>query len=166
MRLIVRIVPIWDAEILSIFPMNAARYTAGFLLTAVLLLFGSSAIAQIESRDSIRSGTLLFSPGSCTLSSASKTSLGILADQMSGNPSFRVVVTGTTGGSKPLQQLSWDRVNAVIVFMSDRRNIDRNRFIFLYEGTGAENTVNYAAAQEGQEGPSNPPPPHPDLQCR
>lgn len=146
--------------------MNAARYTAGFLLTAVLLLFGRGAFAQVESRDNIKSGTLYFSPGSCTLSAASKASLGILADQMSANPSFRVVVTGTTGGSKPLQQLSWDRVTAVISFMSEQRYIDRNRFIFQYEGTGAENTVNYAVAQEGQEGPSNVASPHPDLQCR
>jgi outer membrane protein OmpA-like peptidoglycan-associated protein len=143
--------------------MKANRYITGLLLTAILLLFSSSAFSQIESRDSIKSGTLLFSPGSYVLSPASKSALAVLASQMSYNPSFKVVVTGTTGGSKPLQQLSWDRVNTVIEHMSEQYNIDRNRFIFQYDGIGPENTVSYAPAQEGQEGSGYVKPPYPEL---
>ncbi len=60
--------------------------------------------------------------------------LATLSAQMQANPDCKVVVTGNGGGSKLEQQRSWDRVNAVIEYMSEKNNIDRNRFIFQYEG--------------------------------
>ena len=92
-----------------------------------------------------------------------ESQLATLAAQMQANPDCKVVVMGNAGSSKLAQQRSWDRVNAVIEYMSEKSNIDRNRFIFQYEGGAGENSVNYRSANEGEEGPSNVAPPHPDL---
>jgi hypothetical protein len=93
-----------------------------------------------------------------------QSQLANLAAQMQAQPTCKVVVMGNGGGSKVAQQRSWDRVNAVIEYMSETNNIDRSRFIFQYDqGNGAENSVNYRSANVGEEGPSNVAPPHPDL---
>jgi hypothetical protein len=47
--------------------------------------------------------------------------------------------------------------------MSEKNNIDRNRFIFRYQGAAGENSVNYRSASDGETGNSNEAPPHPDL---
>jgi hypothetical protein len=47
--------------------------------------------------------------------------------------------------------------------MVDKQGIDRDRFIFQYGTGGDANSVEYRAADPGQEGPSNTPPPFPNL---
>lgn len=90
--------------------------------------------------------------------------LDALSRQMSFGPSCKVVISGNGGGSKVEQQLSWDRVNAVIEYMSEKNNIDRNRFIFQYQSAEpGKNEVLFRAAAEGEDGPASVPPPHPDL---
>jgi outer membrane protein OmpA-like peptidoglycan-associated protein len=111
----------------------------------------------------IGAGSIMFAPGSSRITPAMQSQLANLAAQMQADPTCRVVVMGNAGGSKVAQQRSWDRVNAVIEYMSETHNIDRNRFIFQYEGSASENSVNYRSAREGEEGPSNVAPPHPDL---
>ncbi len=108
-------------------------------------------------------GNIMFPAGSAKITPAMQAQLATLAAQMQANPDCKVVVAGNAGGSKLAQQRSWDRVNAVIEYMSEKNNIDRNRFIFQYEGAAPENSVMYRSANAGEEGPSNVAPPHPDL---
>lgn len=111
----------------------------------------------------VGAGSLVFSSGSTRISPSMQGQLSSLASQMQANPTCRVVVMGNGAGSKIAQQRSWDRVNAVIEYMSERNGIDRNRFVFQYGGTGDENVVMYRVANQGEEGPSNQAPPFPNL---
>lgn len=111
----------------------------------------------------IGAGSLMFSAGSSRITPSMQAQLATLAAQMQANPDCRVVIMGNGNESKAAQQRSWDRVNAVIEYMSEKNNIDRNRFIFNYQGTGGSDVVMYRSANAGEEGPSNVPPPHPNL---
>lgn len=108
-------------------------------------------------------GSINFSGGSRTLSSGAQNQLNNLANAMRSNPNCSVVVMGYGANSKVEQQRSWDRVNAVINFMVDRNGIDRSRFIFQYGLPGNADAVDYRAAGDGDTGPSNTPPPFPNL---
>jgi len=116
-----------------------------------------------DDRCNLNSGSITFPSGSAKLTSAGQISLNGLANSMRSNPNCKAVIIGCGNGSKIEQQRSWDRVNAVINYMVDNQGIDRERFIFQY-GSGCEqNTVEFRGAAEGQEGPSNVPPPFPNL---
>ena len=112
---------------------------------------------------SIGAGSLMFPSGSARLSSAMQGQLSNLAAQMQAQPTCKVVMMGGGAGSKVMQQRSWDRVNAVIEYMSEKSGIDRGRFIFQYGTTGSDNAVMYRSANAGEEGPSNVAPPFPNL---
>jgi hypothetical protein len=74
------------------------------------------------------------------------------------------VVTGYGEPSKASQQLSWDRVNAIINHMVDKQGISIDRFVFRFgQAEGDPNTVDLRAAAEGEEGPNAVPAPHPNL---
>lgn len=111
----------------------------------------------------IMGGSLMFAGNNTRITPAMQAQLATLAAQMQSSPDCRVVIMGNGSGSKAAQQRSWDRVNAVIEYMSEKHGIDRNRFIFNYEGQGDPNAIMYRAANAGEEGPSNVPPPHPNL---
>jgi hypothetical protein len=66
-------------------------------------------------------------------------------------------------GSKVKEQKSWEHVNAVIEYMSDKNSIGRERFIFKYGEAGDENIVTYRPANVDEGGESNVPPPHPNI---
>ncbi len=122
-----------------------------------------SNIVAPQGCSAIGGGSIMFSGGSRSLSSASKNQLNNLANSMRSNPNCNVVVMGNGSSSKVAQQRSWDRVNAVINYMVDRNGIDRGRFIFQYGLGGNPNAVDYRAAGNGETGPSNTPPPFPNL---
>lgn len=111
----------------------------------------------------IPSGAISFSAGSAKLSSGAMGQLNSLASAMRANPNCKAVIIGNGSGSKIEQQRSWDRVNSVINYMVDKQGIDRERFIFQYGNSGDANSVDYRAAASGEEGPSNTPPPFPNL---
>lgn len=111
----------------------------------------------------IGAGSLVFPAGSSKISSAMQAQLAQLAAQMQANPTCKAVVVGNGSGSKVQQQRSWDRVNAVIEYMSEKNGIDRGRFIFQYGGQGDANVVMYRSSNGGEEGPSNVAPPFPNL---
>jgi hypothetical protein len=109
-------------------------------------------------------GSVCFKANSAKLGSEATSQLANLAAQMKANPTCKVVVLGNAGSSKLQQQRSWDRVNAVIEYMSETQQISRDQFIFQYQGgTGDANCVMFRSAMSGEEGPSNLPPPHPQL---
>ncbi|MBL7764938.1 MAG: OmpA family protein [Chitinophagaceae bacterium] len=112
----------------------------------------------------ISSGSVSFAANSSKLSSSAMSQLNSLAGSMRSYPNCKAVITGNGSGSKAEQQRSWDRVNSVINYMVDKQGIDRDRFIFQYgNSSGDAESVDYRAASSGEEGPSNTPPPFPNL---
>lgn len=111
----------------------------------------------------IGSGAIVFDANSARIKPYNQARLASLAALMKANPGCRVVIIGSGSGSKVQQQRSWDRVEAVITYMTERHGIDRNRFIFQYGQPGDPNTVMYRSAMEGEDGPSNVAPPFPNL---
>ena len=111
----------------------------------------------------IAGGSVGFPANSSKLTPSAMSSLSSLASAMRSNPTCKVVVMGNGNASKVEQQRSWDRANSVINYMVDRQGIDRERFIFQYGQNGNPNSVDYRSAGEGEEGPSNMPPPFPNL---
>jgi len=116
-----------------------------------------------EQCGNIGAGSIIFTSNSARISASMQAQLATLAAQMQANPTCKVVITGAGNGSKIQQQRSWDRVNAIIAYMSEKNNIDRNRFIFQYGQAGDANTVMYRSAMAGEEGPANVAPPFPNL---
>lgn len=113
---------------------------------------------------SIPSGSIAFAPGASKLGASAMNQLNSLANAMRANPNCKSVIVGNGSGSKVEQQRSWDRVNSVINYMVEKQAIERERFIFQYgNATGDNNSVDYRSAAPGEEGPSNVPPPHPNL---
>lgn len=110
----------------------------------------------------IRAETLLFGTGN-NISTPMQVQLATLAAQMQANPNCKVVIMGGGSGSKVKEQHSWEHVNAVIEYMSEKNNISRDRFIFKYGEAGDENMVTFRPANSDEGGNSNVPPPHPNL---
>ncbi|MEZ4916482.1 MAG: OmpA family protein [Chitinophagales bacterium] len=78
--------------------------------------------------------------------------LSILADKMVSCPDMMINATGMTDkddNDKYNEQLSWNRVNAVIDYLNKNYGIDRNRFIVNFEGeSNAEGTSRAAQYRE------------------
>ena len=70
-----------------------------------------------------------------------KQYLQVLQNNLKANPECRVRVSGHGPVSKAAQQLSWDRVNAVIKYLVEKQGIAESRFIFEYGTEGDPNTV-------------------------
>jgi hypothetical protein len=121
---------------------------------------GGSGVAACAN---IGAGSLNFTGGNSRITPGMQSQLSNLAAQMSANPTCKVVIIGAGNSSKVQQQRSWDRVNSVIEYMSEKHGIDRNRFIFQYGAPGDENSVMYRSANTGEEGPANVAPPFPNL---
>ena len=120
-----------------------------------------TACSQTSECPHIGGGSVSFDPASCRLKPEAQTRLGQLAEQMRADPACRVVVMGNAGGNKPGQQLSWERIQAVIGHMSESNNIDRNRFIFVFDGDAGLNEVTFYAAESSDDRPSRVPEPQP-----
>jgi outer membrane protein OmpA-like peptidoglycan-associated protein len=104
-----------------------------------------------------------FGNKSVSLSNDAKGVLGTVATKMRNNPNCKVAVVGYGESSKAAQQLSWDRVNAVINYLVEKEGISQDRFVFKYgEGGGDANTVDLRDGT-GEEGPNTVPAPHPNL---
>lgn len=118
---------------------------------------------SLQTCASIPAASITFGNNSSTINSAAQTQLAVMAAQMQANPTCKVVVIGNGNGSKVQQQRSWDRVNAIIEYMSEKNGIDRGRFIFQYGQAGNASSVMMRAAATDEEGPINVPPPFPNL---
>jgi outer membrane protein OmpA-like peptidoglycan-associated protein/opacity protein-like surface antigen len=98
-----------------------------------------------------------------TLSNDAKALLASAATKIKENPNCKIAVIGYCSSSKSEQQLSWDRVNAVISYLVDKEGIGQDRFIFKYGETGGDcNTVDLRDGTN-DEGPTTVPAPHPNL---
>jgi len=118
---------------------------------------------QTVSCSNIPPAVITFDANASKIKPAAQTQLAVVAAQMQANPTCKVVVIGNGNGSKIQQQRSWDRVNAIIEYMSEKNGIDRGRFIFQYGQNGDANSVMIRAAAADEEGPGTVPPPFPNL---
>ena len=89
------------------------------------------------------------------------TALDQIAAKMKNLPDCRFKVSGHGASTKVDQQLSWDRVNAVVRYLVERGGISSQRLVFEYGVEGNSNTVDIFGTDE--EGPNNAPPPHPNF---
>jgi outer membrane protein OmpA-like peptidoglycan-associated protein len=108
--------------------------------------------------------SIQFKAGRATLSSDAQTMLASAAAQIKATPDCRVRVVGHGASDKRAQQLSWDRVNAVIRYLVEKQGISEDRFIFSYGEEGDVNTVDLTGTKE--TGPNSVPAPHPNLKGR
>ncbi|HVZ57063.1 MAG TPA: OmpA family protein [Chitinophagaceae bacterium] len=105
-----------------------------------------------------------FKEGSVKISDDAKSLLATVGSRMRNNPDCKVVVVGYCSSNKRQQQLSWDRVNAIINYLVEKEGVSADRFIFQYGQEGGDcNTVDIRAAAQGEEGPNTVPAPHPNL---
>jgi outer membrane protein OmpA-like peptidoglycan-associated protein len=108
--------------------------------------------------------SVTFAAKSVKLSKDAMSLLASAASRIRNNSECKVVVIGYCSSTKQEQQLSWDRVNAVINYLVEKEGISQDRFIFQFGQEGGDcNTVDLRAAQSGEEGPNTVPPPHPNL---
>jgi len=108
--------------------------------------------------------SVAFKANSAKLSDDAKSVLASAASRVRNNPGCQIAVVGYCAGDKREQQLSWDRVNAIISYMVDKEGISQDRFIFNYGQSGGDcNTVDLRAAADGETGPNRVNPPHPNL---
>ena len=92
-----------------------------------------------------------------------KALLASVAQKIRDNAGCKVAVVGYCASSKSAQQLSWDRVNAIINHLVDKEGISADRFVFKYGLEGGDcNTVDLMDGT-GDEGPTTVPAPHPNL---
>ncbi|MGI8951026.1 MAG: OmpA family protein [Chitinophagaceae bacterium] len=106
--------------------------------------------------------SVTFKGNSVSVSKDAQTMLASAASQINSNPTCKVKVIGYGASDKRAQQLSWDRVNAVINYLVTKQGISEDRFIFTYGQSGNANTVDLQGTTE--EGPNTVPAPHPNLQ--
>jgi outer membrane protein OmpA-like peptidoglycan-associated protein len=126
---------------------------------AGLIKKGSDCSARLGALPSVT-----FKAGSVKISDDAKSLLASTASRLRNNPDCKVAVVGYCSSSKRDQQLSWDRVNAVINYLVEKEGISADRFIFQYGQEGGDcNTVDIRAAAEGEQGPNMVPAPHPNL---
>jgi outer membrane protein OmpA-like peptidoglycan-associated protein len=110
--------------------------------------------------------SITFKGRSVTLSKDHKALLATVASKMRENPNCKVAVIGYGESSKAAQQLSWDRVNAVINYLVEKEGVSADRFIFRYGQSGGEESTIDLKDSTGEEGPNTVPAPHPNLRKR
>jgi outer membrane protein OmpA-like peptidoglycan-associated protein len=104
-----------------------------------------------------------FKTGSAKLSKDAEAILMAAAAKIKANPDCKIAVIGHGVANKRAQQLSWDHVNAVINYLTEKEGISGDRFVFKYGEEGDPNTVDLRDGT-GEEGPSTVPAPHPQYQ--
>jgi outer membrane protein OmpA-like peptidoglycan-associated protein len=110
--------------------------------------------------------SVTFKGKSVTLSNDGKALLASAAQQIKNNPDCKIAVIGYCSTNKSEQQLSWDRVNAVITYLVEKEGISSDRFIFKYGETGGDCATVDLRDGTGEEGPNTVPAPHPNLRRR
>ncbi len=108
------------------------------------------------------SPTMLTFAGTSSLSPRNMSALDALYGVLVSNPDCRVVILGNGDKNKYEIQRSWDRVNKIINYLTDK-GISRDRFIFQYSGSGDPSTVSIRAAGPNESGISNEKAPFPHL---
>jgi outer membrane protein OmpA-like peptidoglycan-associated protein len=107
--------------------------------------------------------SISFKGRSVALNNDAKALIASVASKIRDNSECKIAVIGYCSSSKSEQQLSWDRVNAVINYLVEKEGISADRFIFKYGQEGGDcNTVDLRDGTQ-EEGPNSVPAPHPNL---
>lgn len=110
--------------------------------------------------------SITFKGRGVSLNNDSRALLASVATKIRDNSECKIAVIGYCASSKSEQQLSWDRVNAVINYLVEKEGISADRFIFKYGQEGGDcNTVDLRDGTQ-EEGPNTVPAPHPNLRRR
>ena len=108
--------------------------------------------------------SIVFAKGSPKLTSAAEGILASTAERLKMNPGCKLMVVGYADASKAAQQLSWDRVNAVVTYFFEKLGISSGRFIFKFGQMGGNiNTIDMGGTAEISDLPSMVPAPYPNL---
>jgi outer membrane protein OmpA-like peptidoglycan-associated protein len=108
--------------------------------------------------------SIVFGKGSPKLTAGSQAILASTAERLKMNPSCKLMVMGYADVTKSSQQLSWDRVNAVVTYFFEKLGISSDRFIFKYGQQGGDlNKVEMSGTSEISDLPSMIPAPFPNL---
>lgn len=102
--------------------------------------------------------------GTAKLSKENEATLAAAAAQITANPACKVKVIGYGASSKSAQQLSWERVNAVMKYLVEKQGIAESRLVFNYGQDGDVNSVDLVGTTE--DGPNTVPAPHPNLKSK
>jgi OOP family OmpA-OmpF porin len=105
-----------------------------------------------------------FAKNSAKLSKTAESVLAGAAATIQANPNCNIRVVGYGASSKAAQQLSWERVNAVIKYLTEKQGISESRLLFQYGQDGDANTVDLQSTTES--GPNTVPAPHPNLKSK
>jgi OOP family OmpA-OmpF porin len=105
-----------------------------------------------------------FANRSAKLSRTAENVLASAAATIIANPKCNIRVIGYGASSKAAQQMSWERVNAVIKYLTEKQGIAESRLLFQYGQDGDANTVDLQGTTE--TGPTMVPAPHPNLRSR
>jgi outer membrane protein OmpA-like peptidoglycan-associated protein len=110
--------------------------------------------------------SVTFKGRSVSLSKDAQAMMAGVASKIRDNSECKIAVIGYCASSKSEQQLSWDRVNAVINYLVEKEGVSADRFIFKYGQEGGDcNTVDLRDGTQ-EEGPTTVPAPHPNLRRR
>ena len=111
--------------------------------------------------------SITFAKSSAKLSAGAESLLAAVADRLKNNPACKVFITGYAEASKVSQQISWDRVNAIITYLTEKQGIAAERLINKYGQTDGDiNVIDLSATGENIEGPNTVPAPHPNLRTK
>lgn len=97
------------------------------------------------------------------LSKDAEAILSVVAEKLRSNPNCNVKVVGYGNKTKAQQQLSWDRVNAIIRYLVEQQGIAENRFIFQYGNAADNDVLSVDLVPTMETGPNTVQPPHPQL---
>lgn len=108
--------------------------------------------------------SVVFNNNSATLSTQGKKSLDSVAYQLYNMPGCFLVVSTNCFPNERNQQLSWNRVNAVINYLVDKKGVGANRILTSYASKDTNcNAIELRGNYAGEEQLDNNPPPHPNL---
>jgi outer membrane protein OmpA-like peptidoglycan-associated protein len=111
--------------------------------------------------------SISFAKASSTMSKEAQSLLASTADRLKNNPACKVFITGYAEASKASQQLSWDRVNAIMTYLTEKQGIAADRLINKYgQADGDVNTIDFSATGEVVDAPNMVPAPHPNLRSK
>ncbi|MFY7963271.1 MAG: OmpA family protein [Chitinophagaceae bacterium] len=107
--------------------------------------------------------SIQFKSGNAKLSRDNMKLLDVVGQQLKNNPNAKIKVLGHPEANKKSQQKAYDRVEAIIKYLTENQGISENRFIFAYDagGSGDGNTIDLQGTTE--EGPNTVPAPAPHL---
>ena len=125
-------------------------------LIAITSQLSPNTISPVDTNTRI--GSIKFTAYNSRLSKKIKNELNRVATTIQNSPGSFIAITGYCGATEnqQLNKANWDRANEIIKYLTQKKNINTDRFIFRYGEEGGDcNTVEISLFNE----PVNEPPP-------